>query len=157
MRRKLKARDKRTIEPDYKFGSFHLAKFTNYVMRNGKKSLAQKIVYSALHEIRRRTKKDPLGVFETALKNATPLMEVRSRRVGGAHYQVPRPVPSQRGTSLAMRWIIASAKARKGKPMHLKLADELISAAKNEGEAIKKKENSHRAAEANRAFAHFAW
>jgi len=126
-------------------------------MKEGKKSTAQRVVYSALDEVAKKTKKDAVEIFETALKNATPLVEIRSRRVGGANYQVPRPVTAGRGMSLAMRWLIGAARAKKGKPMREKLAEEFILAAKNEGDAIKKRENTHKMAEANKAFAHFAW
>jgi small subunit ribosomal protein S7 len=126
-------------------------------MRRGKKSLARKIVYQAFEIIKEKTKEDPLEIFEQAIKNASPLLEVRSRRVGGATYQVPREVRPERKLSLAMRWLIEAAKSKKGKPMEEKLAQELILASKNEGGAVKKKENIHKIAEANRAFAHFAW
>ena len=134
-----------------------IERFTNYVMKEGKKALARKIVYSALDETAKQTKKDALDIFDTALKNTTPLLEVRSRRVGGANYQVPREVAPARAESLAMRWIIGAAKAKKGKPMYKKLSEELVLASKKEGEAIKKRENMHKMAEANKAFAHFAW
>lgn len=155
MRRKIKSRSK--IKPDYKYGSFELEKFVNYIMEEGKKTTARRIVYSALDVVAKKTKKEPLEVFSEALKNTTPLVEVRSRRVGGANYQVPREVAANRGMSLAMRWLILSAKSKKGQPMHKKLAEELILAAKNEGAAIKKRQDTHRMADANKAFAHFAW
>ena len=155
MRRKLKSKPKLT--PDSLYSSEKLAKFINYTMESGKKITARRIVYGALDAIKEQTKQEPLEIFETALKNASPNMEVRSRRVGGANYQVPREVRPERRQYLSMRWIIDAARAKKGKPMHLKLAEELISASKNEGEAIKKREVMHRMAEANKAFAHFAW
>jgi len=152
-----KKRKNREIQPDPLFQSVLVAKFINHVMRKGKKTIAQKIVYGAFDIIKEKTKKDPLEVFHQALKNATPQLEVRPRRVGGATYQVPFPVPQHRGITLAMRWIISSAKSKKGKPMKEKLAEELIQASKNMGNAVRKKEETHKMAEANRAFAHFAW
>jgi small subunit ribosomal protein S7 len=155
MRRKIKK--KTELKPDFKYNSLDVEKFTNYIMKDGKKSIARNVVYSALDEIAKQTKKKPIEVFETALKNTTPLLEVRSRRVGGANYQVPRPVAENRGISLAMRWVIQAARAKKGQAMYKKLSQELILASKKEGDAIKKRENTHRMAEANKAFAHFAW
>jgi small subunit ribosomal protein S7 len=156
MRRKLKAKPK--IEPDYLYESEKLTKFVNYVMEEGKKNTARKVVYQAFEEIKEKTKnQNPLEVFETALKNTGPTMEVRSRRVGGANYQVPREVRPERRQFLSMKWIIDAARSKKGKPMHQKLAEEIIAASNNEGEAIKKRENMHKMAEANKAFAHFAW
>lgn len=156
MRRKLKAKPK--IQPDYLYESEKVTKFVNYVMERGKKSIARKVVYAALDEIKEKTKnQNPLEVFEVALKNTGPTMEVRSRRVGGANYQVPREVRPERRQFLSMKWIIAAARSKKGKPMHQKLAEEIIAASNNEGEAIKKRENMHKMAEANKAFAHFAW
>jgi len=125
-------------------------------MLNGKKDTARRVVYGALDEIK-KAELDPLETFESALRNVSPLMEVRSRRVGGANYQVPREVPQNRRLALSFRWIIGAARSKKGKPMADKLAAELLSAAKNEGDAVKKKEEMHRMAEANKAFAHFAW
>jgi small subunit ribosomal protein S7 len=125
-------------------------------MWNGKKDTARSIVYDALAKIK-EGEADPLETFETALRNVSPLMEVRSRRVGGANYQVPREVPQNRRLALSFRWIINAARSKKGKPMAEKLATELLLAAKNEGDAIKKKDEMHRMAEANKAFAHFAW
>ena len=127
-------------------------------MERGKKNTARSIVYKAFDLVKDQAKvEDPMEVFDTALKNAGPTMEVRSRRVGGANYQVPREVRPERRTYLAMNWIIDAAKARKGKPMAEKLSEEIIAASKNEGEAIKKRENVHKMAESNKAFAHFAW
>ena len=156
MRRKLKK--KPIIRPDLAYNSVKIAKFTNYIMESGKRRAAQNIVKSAFEEIKTKLKvENPLEVFEAALKNTGPLMEVRSRRVGGANYQVPREVREARRHFLSMMWIIDAARSKKGKPMHTKLADEIISASKNEGEAVKKRENTHKMAEANKAFAHFAW
>ncbi|MFC1757061.1 30S ribosomal protein S7 [Patescibacteria group bacterium] len=155
MRRRIKNKNSR--KPDFKYNSLDIERFTNYVMQDGKKSIARKVVYSALDELAKETKADPLEVFDSAIKNTTPNMEVRSRRVGGANYQVPREVPEDRGTLLAMRWIIQVARAKKGQPIHKKLSQELILASKKEGDAIKKRENTHRMAESNKAFAHFSW
>lgn len=156
MRRKLKARKK--IKPDATYGSPKVEKFINCVMAEGKKNAARKVVYDALELIKEKTKgENPVEVFEAALKNAGPVMEVRSRRIGGANYQVPREVRAERRQALAMRWIIGAARAKKGAPMREKLSTELIAASKNEGEAIKKKENTHKMAESNKAFAHFSW
>lgn len=155
MRRKIKKKTQR--KPDFKYDSLNVERFTNYIMEDGKKNVARKVVYSSFDEIASSTKKDPIEVFELALKNTIPNMEVRSRRVGGANYQVPREVQPDRGEMLAMRWIIKAAKAKKGKPMHKKLSEELILASKNEGEAIKKRETTHKMAESNKAFAHFSW
>jgi len=125
-------------------------------MRRGKKSTAERVVYGALELIKEKSKKDPLDVFDQAIKNASPVVEVKARRVGGANYQIPVEVKGERRTALAMRWIIKAARDRKGKPMHEKLAQELNDAANQQGTAIKKKEDVHRMAESNRAFAHFA-
>jgi len=154
MRRPLKKQ--RSWRPDLKYGSETLTRFINAVMWDGKKDTARKVVYAALDKVK-ETGADPLEVFDTAIRNVSPLMEVRSRRVGGANYQVPREVPQARRLALAFRWLINGARAKKGKPMATKLADELMLAAKNEGEAIKKKDEMHRMADANKAFAHFAW
>lgn len=145
------------VSPDFVYGSFHVSKLVNYIMERGKKNVARKIVYEAFDQIKDKTKSDPVQVFEMALQNVGPQVEVRSRRVGGANYQVPHEVRPERRLALALRWIIGAAKGKKGKPMKVRLADELMLAAKNEGEAIKKRENVHKMAEANRAFAHFAW
>jgi len=156
MRRRLKKQN--VITPDSKYDSEFLARFINTVMWDGKKSIAEEIVYGALDEIKKRDDAlDPMVVFDTAISNVSPTIEVRSRRVGGANYQVPREVRPERRRSLAFRWIISAARAKKGKPMALKLADELMAAAKNEGSAVKKREDVHRMAESNRAFAHLAW
>ncbi len=144
-------------QPDPVYHSLQLARFINKVMRQGKKSLSRKIVYRALEKVKAELKdEDPLQVLATAVENVRPQMEVRPRRVGGATYQVPIPVRSRRGESLAMRWIIHFARKKVG-PMEENLAQELIAAYRNEGEAVKKKEEIHKLAEANRAFAHFRW
>ena len=146
---------KRVIAPDQKFNSTNIAKLINYVMQRGKKSTAQAIVYQMLDVVSEKAKQDPLAVYEAAIKNVSPQLEVRSKRVGGANYQIPVEVRGDRKYTLACRWILAAAKSRKGKAMHLKLADEIVAAAKGEGSAMKKKEDTLRMAEANRAFAHF--
>ena len=155
MRREKK--EKRIILPDSVYNDTMVAKFINQVMRRGKKTIARKIVYKTFDIIKEKTKKDPLEIFNLAIQNASPLLEVKPRRVGGATYQVPREVKGERRITLAMRWIINAAKSKKGRPMREKLAEELISASNNEGAAVRKKEDTHRMAEANRAFAHFAW
>ena len=142
--------------PDLVYGSEAISRFINTVMWDGKKDTATKVGYDALAKIK-AAELDPLETFETAIQNVAPLMEVRSRRVGGANYQVPREVPQQRRVSLAYRWLINAARAKKGKPMADKLAEEILLAVKNEGSAIKKKEDMHRMADSNKAFAHFAW
>lgn len=142
--------------PDLVYQSEAVSRFINTVMWDGKKDTARKLVYGAFDLIKAQ-EMDPLETFETAIRNVSPLMEVRSRRVGGANYQVPREVPQQRRVSLAYRWIINAARAQKGKPMAERLASEILMAAKNEGSAIKKKDDMHRMADANKAFAHFAW
>lgn len=157
MRRPLKEKEKRLLTPDYKYDSEILAKFINYIMLDGEKGVAEKVIYDALDEIKKQTKDNPLDIFNTAITNVGPAMEVRSRRVGGANYQVPYEVRSERRLSLAMRWILQAVRGKKGTPTYKKLADELIAASKNEGEAMKVRENIHRMAEANKAFAHFAW
>ena len=157
MRRPIKKRP--VVKPDIKFGNVTVERLINYIMFRGQKETARKIVYAAFEEIKNAKEGggDPVEVFNTAMQNAGPLMEVRSRRVGGANYQVPREVRPERREALALRWIIASARGQKGIPMHKALATELMAAAKEEGAAIKKKEDMHKMAEANRAFAHFAW
>jgi len=152
-----KKKIKKNIQPDPIYNDLTVAKFINQVMRRGKKTIARKIVYGAFNIIKEKTKKEPLEVFEQALRNASPLLEVKPKRIGGATYQVPREVKRERRLTLAMRWLIKATKARKGKPTREKLAEELIEASENRGAAIKKKEDTHRMAEANRAFAHFAW
>ncbi len=156
MRRKVTNRN--IVGKDHVYNSEKIGKFINYIMLRGQKETARKIVYTALEEIKEKAKvEDPMEVFETALKNAGPLTEVRSRRVGGANYQIPREVRPERRSFLSMKWIIESARAAKGAPMASRLADEIILAAKNEGKAVKKREDTHKMAEANKAFAHFAW
>ena len=147
---------KKNREADLMYGRVDLGRFINYIMKDGKKSTAEKVVYGAFEKIKETTKEDPVVVFEKAMKNVSPLLEVASKRVGGANYQVPREVRPERQFVLSVRWIIGAARAKKGKPMAQKLADEFIAASKNEGAAIKKKQDMHRMAEANRAFAHFA-
>ena len=147
---------KKYHNPDSRYQRIDLGRFINYVMRGGKKSTAERVVYHAFELIKKQTKEEPITVFEKALVNASPMLEVASKRVGGANYQVPREVRPERRFILACRWIIGAARSRKGKPIAVKLADELIAASKNEGTAIKKKQDTHRMAEANRAFAHFA-
>ncbi len=156
MRRKVTNRN--IVGPDHVYNSAKIGKFINYVMIRGQKATAQGIVYEALEKIKDKAKvEDPMEVLDTALKNTGPLTEVRSRRVGGANYQIPREVRPERRSYLSMKWIIDAARARKGIPMAEKLAEEIILASKNEGEAVKKRENTHKMAEANKAFAHFAW
>ncbi len=147
------------LQPDPRFKDMVLARFINCIMQDGKKTVALRIVYGALDEIERRTKGEPkaIDVFHEALNNVRPEVEVRSKRVGGANYQVPMPVSRKRQQSLAFRWIITAARDEKGKPMYLRLAKELADAAHNEGKAVTTKENTHRMADANKAFAHFAW
>ncbi len=156
MRRKVKNRN--IPEPDNVYNSPKLAKFINCIMDSGKKETARKVVYKAFDVIKEKTgNPNPLEVFDMAIKNAGPMTEVRSRRIGGANYQVPREVRPERRLALAMRWIKDAASSKKGQPMHIKLADELISASKNEGSAVKKRDDTHKMAESNKAFAHFAW
>ena len=156
MRRAVKNRNIR--QPDLKYKSLEVSQLVNYVMLDGKKTVAEKVVYGALEEIKKQMKvEDPMEIFKEALRNAGPVTEIRSRRVGGANYQVPREVRPERRLALAMRWIRDAARGGKGKPMHLKLADEIIAASKNEGDAVKKRETTHKMAEANKAFAHFSW
>lgn len=154
MRRKLKS--KRVVQPDLKYQSPKVAKLINYIMEKGHKHIASGIVYGAFDDIAEKTKQDPLEVFDEALKNAGPQMEIRTRRVGGANYQIPHEVSADRRLALALRWIIEFARGKSGKPMQARLADEILAASRNEGEAVKKRENVHKMAEANRAFAHFA-
>ena len=147
--------EKREILPDPIYSNLVAAKFVNYLMIDGKKGVAEKIFYGAIEEVRNKTKTDGLKIFEKAIENASPSVEVKSRRVGGATYQVPIEVPKGRRFYLASQWIISSANGRSGRPMAEKLAIELISAANGDGGAIKKKDDTHRMAEANKAFAHF--
>ena len=147
---------KKFHKPDVEFQNIALSRFINYVMKDGKKSTAEKVMYDALEIVKKESKLEPLQVFEKAMENASPLVEVKSKRVGGANYQIPQEVRRERKFMLAARWIIGAARAKKGKDMATKLAEELLAAYKNEGAAIKKKQDVHRMAEANRAFAHFA-
>jgi len=149
--------EKREILPDPKFGDIVLSKFMNSVMLDGKKSVAEGIVYGALETVETRLKREPIGVFHDALNNVKPGIEVRSRRVGGATYQVPVEVRPERRTALAMRWLISYSRDRNEKSMPEKLAAEVIAASKGEGNAVKKKEDTHRMADANKAFAHYRW
>ncbi len=156
MRRPVKKRN--IPKPDIKYGNERLEKFINYVMQDGKKDTSRKIVYSALEVIKEKMKvEDPLEVFENAIRNVGPAIEVRSRRVGGSNYQVPREVRPERKQALAFRWIIDAARGGKGKPMHEKLAAELMLAHNNEGSAIKKRDDTKKMAESNKAFAYLAW
>jgi len=147
----------REILPDPKYGNTTIAKFINYVMKKGKKNTAQRVVYDTFDLLEKKHKQEPLGIFDTAIRNVSPALEIKSRRIGGATYQVPREVRGERKFALACRWILFAARSKKGKPMAERLADELLAASKNEGSAIKKKLDTQRMAEANKAFAHFAW
>ena len=148
--------EKRTILPDPTYKDYTVAKFINYLMKNGKKSIAEKIFYDSLSIISEKEKnEDAIDVFKKALSNVSPALEVKSKRIGGATYQVPMEVSQSRKLSLAMRWILSFSRGRKGKTMSNRLAAELIAAANNEGSSIKKKEDTHKIAEANKAFAHF--
>jgi small subunit ribosomal protein S7 len=156
MRRPIK--QKHTLEADTQYNSLRVARFTNVIMWDGKKTVAAKIVADAFEIIKEKTQNpNPLEVFDMAIKNAQPTVEVRSRRVGGANYQVPREIRAERRQQLAIRWIIAEARKKSGKPMANCIADELIAASKNEGAAIQKRDNTHKMAEANKAFAHMSW
>lgn len=156
MARRKKMRKRESL-PDLIYDSVNVYKFINYIMRKGKKTIARKIVYGAFDIIKEKSKKEPLEVFEQALKNTSPILEVRPKRVGGATYQIPREVKGDRKLALSMRWIIKAAKDKKGRPMREKLAEEIMNAANNTGWAVKRKEDTHKMAEANRAFAHFAY
>lgn len=147
---------KKYYKPDHKYSRLDIGRFTNYIMKDGKKSVATKVMNDAFVEIEKETKEDPVSIFEKAISNVSPLLQVVSRRVGGANYQIPEEVTPEKKFILASRWIIAASRAKKGIPMAKRLAAEIIAASKNEGAAIKKKQDTHRMAEANRAFAHFA-
>ncbi len=147
--------EKPEISPDVRFNSIHVQSFINRIMQRGKKSTAVRLVYDAIDIVGERTKKDPMEVFEAAVKNVSPLMEVKPRRVGGATYQVPMEVPAQRRFALATRWILQASVARSGRSFAEKLADELIDAANNAGAAVRKREETHKMAEANRAYSHY--
>ncbi len=149
--------EKRVVHPDPKFGDKTLSKFMNYVMIDGKKSAAEKIVYGALDRVEEKLRRPPVDLFKEALDNVTPALEVRSRRVGGATYQVPVEVRTDRKLALAMRWIITAARSRNETTMVDRLSNEIMDAAQNRGAAVKKREDTHRMAEANRAFSHYRW
>jgi small subunit ribosomal protein S7 len=149
--------EKRFVKPDPKFNDVMVSKFINYMMLDGKKSVTRNMIYDSFEIIEQRTKKPALEIFQKAIQNVSPMVEVRSRRVGGATYQVPMEVRPQRRAALAMRWIRNYSRERKDKSMALRLAAELIAASQGEGSAVKKKEDTHRMAEANKAFAHFKW
>ncbi len=153
MRRK--TAEKREVQPDPIFNDKLVTRFVNSLMRDGKKGVARKILYQAFEMIEEKTGEEPIEVFRTALSNASPVVEVKSRRVGGATYQVPMEVRSERGTALGMRWLIRASRQRTDKSMAIRLSRELIDASKNEGGAVRKKDETHRMAEANKAFAHF--
>lgn len=148
---------KRKSKQDHFYNSTLISKFINTVMRRGKKSLAERIVYSAMEQVKEKTKEDPLKMFEKAVENVRPVLETKSRRVGGATYQVPIEVPVHRSISLAVRWLIQYARERSGKSMIEKLSAEIVDAVNNRGGAIKKREDIHKMAESNRAFAHYRW
>lgn len=155
MPRRKRVYDKK-VQPDSKYGNILIGKFVGNIMRDGKKSIAEKIMYDTFDIIHERTKKGGLNIFEQAIKNISPLIELKSRRVGGANYQVPIPVSGERRTTLAIRWIKAAVSGKKGKRMAERLADELIDASNKTGASMKKREDVHRMADANKAFAHFA-
>ena len=147
---------KRKIDGDIKYNDTDIAKFINYIMDRGKKTVAQSVVYGAFDIIKEKTKQDPRHIFNKALKRISPLLEIRGRRIGGANYQIPYQVRGDRRFALGCRWLIEAAKDRKGKPMREKLASEILVASEGEGAAVRKKENVHKMAESNKAFAHFA-
>ncbi|MCA9980046.1 MAG: 30S ribosomal protein S7 [Anaerolineales bacterium] len=147
--------EKREVIPDMRYNSVHVSMFVNRLMRNGKKSLAVRLLYDSFDLIEQRTKRPPLEVFEEALSNVKPQVEVKARRVGGSTYQVPIPVESHRQVTLAMRWLLSASRSRGGRSMSEKLAAELMDAAKGQGSAVKRRDDTHRMAEANRAFAHY--
>ena len=145
----------RVIPPDSRYQSTELARFINRLMQRGKKTVAQRVVYTALELVREESRREPMEVFDLAMKNVTPMVEVKPRRIGGATYQVPQELRTNRGETLAMRWIIRAARARKGIPMRRGLASEFMEASRGEGSAVRRKEDLHRMAEANRAFVHY--
>lgn len=147
---------KRVLVPDFKYNNALVTKLINYVMKDGKKTAAERVVYSAFDIIAKESKENPMDVFELALKNIIPAVEVKSRRVGGANYQIPIPVRADRRYALAYRWMLEAARGKKGRPLGERLAAEILAASKNEGESVKKRADVQRMAEANRAFAHFA-
>jgi small subunit ribosomal protein S7 len=157
-RKALKPKEKRGVpEPDSKFGSVLISRFISKLNFEGKKSIAESIMYDSFDIVKKRTDEDPVSVFNRALENIRPLLEVRPRRVGGATYQVPMEVPVIRSTTLAINWLIGISRSKTGKPMREKLAQEIIDASKKEGAAVKKREDTHKMAEANKAFAHYRW
>ena len=156
MSRKKRA-PKRIFYPDSKYESFVLAKFINFIMQDGRKSTAERVIYTALDQIKNKTKEDPIKIFNDAINNIRPNLEVRSRRVGGATYQVPVEVKTKRSQTLALRWLLAASRKRKNKTMSDKLFSELLDASQNKGSAIKKREDTHKMAESNKAFAHYRW
>ena len=149
--------ERRVLPPDSRFNSVELTVFINHIMERGKKTVAERIVYQALDQVEQQTRRDPVEVFGLAMRNVTPSVEVKARRVGGATYQVPVEVPAARRTSLAMRWLITAARARTGRPMRERLAQELVDASRGQGAAVRRREELHRTAEANRAFVHYRW
>ena len=153
-RKKIKTKE---IKPDVVYNEVIVSKLINYIMKRGKKTIASKIVYGTFDTIKETTKKDPLEIFKLAVKNTSPLLEVKAKRVGGATYQVPREVTGKRMLALSLRWIIQAARSKKGKSMRERLSAEIIDASNNTGWAVKKKTDTHRMAEANRAFSHFSW
>ena len=156
MSRKKRA-PKRIFYPDPKYGSLILSRFINFVMYDGKKTTAEKIIYTALEQIKNKSKEDPIKIFDEAIANIRPNLEVRSRRVGGATYQVPQEVKSKRSQTLALRWLLEATRKRKNKSMSDKLFNELMDASQKKGSAIKKREDTHKMAESNKAFAHYRW
>tara|TARA_B100001123_G_C14864513_1_gene849381 strand:- start:125 stop:595 length:471 start_codon:yes stop_codon:yes gene_type:complete len=156
MSRKKRA-PRRIFYPDTRYGSTVLAKFINFIMYDGRKSTAEKIIYDALDEIKNKTKQDPIKIFNDAISNIRPNLEVRSRRVGGATYQVPVEVKTKRSQTLALRWLLEASRKRKNKTMSTKIFNELLDASQNKGSAIKKREDTHKMAESNKAFAHYRW
>jgi small subunit ribosomal protein S7 len=156
MPRKARSYKRRKMAPDPRYNNVKVSKFINYIMEQGKKTVAQKIVYDAFEFIKEKMKTEPRQIFDTAVKNVSPLVEIKGRRVGGANYQVPVEVFEPRRTTLALRWLITAARSKKGKPMHMKIGEELMDAYNKQGAAFKKREDTHRMAEANKAFAHFA-
>ena len=149
--------EQRIPTPDPKYGSRELSSFINRVMLNGKKTVAQRVVYKALDSVAGETNREPIEVFQQAMRNVTPAVEVKSRRVGGATYQVPVEVAENRRNALAMRWVINAARSRSGSPMYVRLASELVEASRGQGAAVRRREELHRMAEANRAFVHYRW
>lgn len=156
MPRKARSYHRHKISPDAKYNNVKVAKFINYLMERGKKTVAAGILYDSFDFIKEKMNTEPRQIFDTALKNVSPMLEVKGRRIGGANYQVPMEVFEPRKTTLGMRWLIAAARGKKGKPMHIKLAEEIMEAFNKQGAAFKKREDTHRMAESNKAFAHFA-